>query len=54
MDYSLSGVEIIFSADGKKNSGILAPACQFKLDKENHLEIELYQNEWKLLNVKLR
>lgn len=54
MDYSLSGVEIILTPDGKKNSGLLAPACQFKINKENHLELELYQNEWKLVNVRLR
>lgn len=54
MDYSLSGAEIILSADGKKNSGILLPAAQFKLDKDNHLEIELYQNEWKLVNIRKR
>jgi len=54
MDYSLSGVEIILSADGKKNSGILAPACQLKINKENHLEMELYQNEWKLVDIRKR
>jgi hypothetical protein len=54
MDYSLSGAEIILSADGKKNSGTLLPAAQFKLDKENHLEIELFQNEWKLVNIRKR
>ncbi len=54
MDYSLSGVEIIMSADHKKNSGTLLPACKFKIDKENHLEIELLQNAWKLVNVRQR
>lgn len=54
MDYSLSGVEIIISADGKKNSGMLAPACQLKMNKENQLELELYQNEWKLVDVRKR
>jgi hypothetical protein len=54
MDYSLSGVEIIISADGKKNSGTLLPAAQFKLDKQNQLEIELFQNAWKLVNVRQR
>ncbi len=54
MDYSLSGAEIILSADKKKNSGILAPACKFKINKENHLELELLRNEWKLVNVRLR
>jgi hypothetical protein len=54
MDYSLSGAEITLSADKKKNSGILAPACKFKIDEDNHLQLELLQNEWKLVNVMLR
>jgi len=54
MDYSLSGAEIILSADNKKNSGILAPACQFKIDKENQLQLELLQNEWKIVEVRQR
>lgn len=54
MDYNLSGVEIILSADKKKNSGLLAPACKFKIDKENQLQLELLQNEWKLVNLRQR
>lgn len=54
MDYNLSGMEIILSPDKKKNSGTLAPACQFKLDKENHLELEFRQNPWKLVNIMKR
>jgi len=54
MDYNLSGMEVILSADKKKNSGTLAPACQFKIDKENQLQLELLQNEWKLVNVRQR
>lgn len=54
MDYSLSGAEIILSADNKKNSGMLAPACKFKINKENQLELELLQNEWKMVNVRQR
>lgn len=53
-DYSLSGAEIILSADGKNNSGMLLPACKFKIDKENHLQLELLRNEWKLVNVSQR
>ena len=53
-DYNLSGVEIILSADKKKNSGTLAPACKFKIDKENQLQLELLQNEWKLVDVRQR
>ena len=54
LDYNLSGAEIILSADKKNNSGMLVPACQFKIDKENHLQLELLRNEWKLVNVRLR
>lgn len=54
MEYSLSAAEIILSKDGKKNSGILLPACKFKINKENHLELELLRNEWKLVDVRER
>lgn len=54
MDYSLSGAEIILSSDKKKNSGMLAPACRFKINKDHHLELELLQNEWKLVDVRER
>ncbi len=54
MDYSLSGAEITLSPDRKKNSGILAPACKFKIDKDNHIILELLQNEWKLVNIRQR
>jgi hypothetical protein len=54
MDYSLSGAEIILSPDQKKNSGTLLPACKLKIDKENQLQLELLQNEWKLVDVRQR
>jgi hypothetical protein len=53
-DYALSGVEIILSPDKDKNSGVLLPACKFKIDKQNNLVLELLQNEWKLVNVQER
>ena len=53
MDYSLSGAEIILGGNNK-NSGTLAPACKFKIDKENQLQLELLQNEWKLVDVRKR
>ena len=53
-DYSLSGIEIIIPPDKKKSSGTLLPACQFKLDKNKHLEIEAFQNPWKLTNISRR
>ena len=53
-DYNLSGMEIILSPDKKKNSGTLLPACQFKIDKDNQLEIEAFQNPWSLINIQQR
>jgi hypothetical protein len=52
-DYNLSAMELILTRD-KKNSGTLLPACQFKIDKENQLEMELLQNPWKLVNIQKR
>ncbi len=54
MDYSLSGMEIILSANGKKNTGTLAPACKLKLDKENQLQLDLLQNAWNLVAIRQR
>jgi hypothetical protein len=53
-DYNLSGMEIILSPEKKNSSGTLLPACQFKIDKDNHLEIEAFQNPWTLLNIQRR
>jgi hypothetical protein len=51
-DYNLSALELNISADKDKSTGILLPACQFKIDKKtNELEVEAYQNPWKLQNV---
>jgi hypothetical protein len=49
--YSLSAVELNLSNEKGKSTGILLPACQFKIDKERQLEIENYQNPWKLQNI---
>ncbi|MFL6254484.1 MAG: hypothetical protein ACJ74T_05655 [Pyrinomonadaceae bacterium] len=53
-DYELSVVEIIISKDKKKNTGTLCPASRFKINKKNELEMELYQNPWKLVNIMKR
>ena len=53
-DYNLSGVEIVISKDKKHNTGTLYPACQFKINKENELELELFQNPWQLVNIMKR
>jgi hypothetical protein len=53
-DYSLAGVEIVISKDKRKKSGTLFPAARLKLNKENDLELELYQNPWNLVNIMKR
>ena len=56
-DYNLSALEITFTRDKKgklKGKGTLAPACEFKLDKNNQLEIELRMNPWSLTNIRIR
>lgn len=53
-DYELSLVEIIISKDKKKNTGTLYPASRLKINKQNDLELELYQNPWNLVNIRKR
>ena len=53
-DYEVSGVEITINKDKKKHTGTLYPACRLKMNKENQLELELYQNPWKLVNIMKR
>jgi len=51
-DYALSACEIILSPDKDKNSGTLLPALKLKMNPENtQMELELFQNPWKLLNI---
>jgi hypothetical protein len=54
MDYSLSGVEIIMYPDKKKNKGTLYPQVQVKMNKENQLELETFQNPFNLVNIMKR
>jgi hypothetical protein len=51
-DYNLSALELDMSNEKDKSTGVLLPACQFKINKKtNELEIENYQNPWKLQNI---
>jgi hypothetical protein len=50
-DYDLSAGEVILSGGDGKSSGTLLPACRFSLNKQNELELELFQNAWKLVNI---
>jgi hypothetical protein len=52
MDYNLSALEIDLSNEKDKSTGVLLPACQFQINKKtNELEVENYQNPWKLQNI---
>jgi hypothetical protein len=52
MDYNLSALELNMSNEKDKSTGTLLSACQFKINKKtNELEIENYQNPWKLQNI---
>jgi hypothetical protein len=53
-DYNLTGMEVILSKDKGKSTGTLFPAAELKLNKENQMQLELYQNPWKLVNIQLR
>lgn len=49
-DYNLSALELNVNNEGKGN-GTLLPACQFTINKERELEIEAFQNPWRLTDV---
>ena len=50
-DYSLGAIELTLTADGKGGSGTMLPACKLNVNKKtNEIEIEAYQNPWKLEN----
>jgi hypothetical protein len=49
-DYSVGAIELVLTPDGK-GSGTVLPACRLTVDKKKQqVEIETYQNPWKLSN----
>jgi len=51
-DYNLSYLEFDLVNEKDKSTGVVLPACQFKIDKKTkELVVENYQNPWKLVNV---
>ena len=54
-EYSVGVIELFLTTDGKNSEGTVLPACKLKLDKKKQqLEVETYQNPWKLTNVLIR
>jgi hypothetical protein len=50
-DYSVGAIELVLTPDGK-GSGTVLPACKLRMDKKTQqIEIETYQNPWKLTNL---
>ncbi|MBP7864562.1 MAG: hypothetical protein KA419_01325 [Acidobacteria bacterium] len=51
-DYNLSAFEIILSPEKGKSTGTLLPVMQLKVnDKTGEIELEAFQNPWKLTNI---
>ena len=49
-DYSVGAIELLLTPDGK-GSGTVLPACKLTVNKKTkQIEIETYQNPWKLSN----
>jgi hypothetical protein len=50
-DYSVGAIELVLTPDGK-GSGTVLPACRLTVDKKKQqIDIETYQNPWKLTNL---
>jgi hypothetical protein len=49
VQYSVGAIELTLTPDGK-GSGTLLPACKVKLNKQNEIEVETFQNPWNLSN----
>ncbi|HVP53899.1 MAG TPA: hypothetical protein VMU45_02810 [Candidatus Eisenbacteria bacterium] len=50
--YNLTAGEIqLNDQDKSKSTGVLYPACQFVINKDGELQIELNQNAWRLSNI---
>jgi hypothetical protein len=52
-DYNVGAIELTITPDGK-GSGTVLPACKIKMGKKTKkIEIETYQNPWKLSNFSI-
>jgi hypothetical protein len=51
-EYSVSALELDLNmADMNKSTGQLLPLAKFKINKDKELEVEAFQNPWRLTNV---
>ena len=51
-EYSVASVDLFLTPDGKGSEGTALPACKLKVDKKTQqIEIETFQNPWKLTNL---
>jgi hypothetical protein len=51
-EYSVGAVDLFLTPDGKDSEGTALPACKLKVGKKTQqIEIEAYQNPWKLTNL---
>jgi len=49
-DYSVGAIDIVLTPDGK-GEGTVLPACRLTVNKKKQqIEVETYQNPWKLTN----
>jgi hypothetical protein len=50
-DYNVGAIELVLTPDGK-GAGTVLPACKLIVDKKTQqVDIETYQNPWKLTNI---
>jgi len=52
--YSIAAVDLVLASDGK-GTGTLLPACKLTVNKKKQqIEVESFQNPWKLTNLIIR
>jgi len=51
-EYNVGAIDLFLTPDGKGSEGTALPACKLKVGKKTQqIEIETYQNPWKLTNL---
>jgi hypothetical protein len=53
-EYDVGAVDLYLTSDGKGSEGTALPACKLKVKKKTQqIEVETYQNPWKLNNLRI-